>query len=224
MIRKMFAEGIAAAPGAQRPLLRGVSHLVAAMAAVAGAVLLLLIADSPSEYVGAAIFSASLILLYGTSGTYHRFSWRPNVGRLLRRLDHAMIFILIAGTYTPLCLKLSLPWGISILSVVWSIAGAGVLLRLIWLGGPRWLRVGLYIALGWVAVVGTSELVQEFEPGLLAMLALGGVLYTLGAVVYAIRRPDPWPRVFGYHEVFHLLVIGGSAVHYSLIAALVLPA
>ena len=222
--KTMHAEATAIAPGdAQRPLLRGVSHLGAAVAAVAGAVWLLLIADSPSEYVGAAIFSASLILLYGTSGSYHRFSWRPNVGRLLRRLDHAMIFVLIAGTYTPLCLKLSLPWGISILSVVWSIAGAGVLLRLIWLGGPRWLRVGLYLALGWVAVVGTSELVQEFAPGILVMLALGGLFYTVGAIIYAMRRPDPWPRVFGYHEVFHLLVIAGSAVHYSLIAAFVLP-
>jgi len=222
----MPAEAFAAATGdagTQRPLLRGVSHLGAAVAAVAGAVWLLLIADSPSEYVGAAIFSASLILLYGTSASYHRISWRPTIGRLLRRLDHAMIFVLIAGTYTPLCLKISLPWGIPILSVVWGVAGAGVLLRLIWLGGPRWLRVALYVTLGWVALVGTSELVQEFAPGLLAMLALGGVLYTLGGLVYAVRRPDPWPRVFGYHEVFHLLVIAGSAVHYAVVAAFVLP-
>ena len=222
----MPAEAFAAATGdagTQRPLLRGVSHLGAAVAAVAGAVWLLLIADSPSEYVGAAIFSASLILLYGTSASYHRISWRPTIGQLLRRLDHAMIFVLIAGTYTPLCLKISLPWGIPILSVVWGVAGAGVLLRLIWLGGPRWLRVALYVTLGWVALVGTSELVQEFAPGLLAMLALGGVLYTLGGLVYAVRRPDPWPRVFGYHEVFHLLVIAGSAVHYAVVAAFVLP-
>jgi hemolysin III len=222
----MPLEAIAAAPGytgTQRPLLRGVSHLGATVAATAGAAWLLLIADSPSAYVGAAIFSASLILLYGTSASYHRIRWRPTLQRLLRRLDHGMIFVLIAGTYTPLCLKISPAWGIPILSVVWGIAGAGVILRLIWLGGPRWLRVALYVILGWVALVGISELVQEFAPGPLAMLAIGGLLYTLGGAVYAVRRPDPWPRVFGYHEVFHLFVIAGSAVHYSVIAAFVLP-
>ena len=209
--------------GSQRPLLRGVFHLGAAIAATAGAAWLLLIADSPPAYIGGAIFAASLILLYGISGSYHSFSWKPTQRRILRRLDHAMIFVLIAGTYTPLCLKLSLAWGIPILSVVWGIAGVGILLRLVWMGGPRWLSVALYVTLGWTALVGVSEIVQEFAFAPLAMLALGGVLYTLGGAVYAARRPDPWPRVFGYHEVFHLLVIAGSAVHYSLIAAFVLP-
>lgn len=209
--------------GSQQPLLRGVSHLGAAIAAPAGAAWLLLIADSPSAYVGGAIFAASLILLYGTSASYHRMSWKPTLRRVLRRLDHAMIFVLIAGTYTPLCLKVSLAWGIPILSVVWGIAGAGVLLRLAWLGGPRWLGVTLYAVLGWLSLVAVSELLEEFASGLLVMLVLGGVLYTLGGAVYAAGRPDPWPRVFGYHEVFHLLVIAGSAVHYSLIAAFVLP-
>jgi hemolysin III len=209
--------------GAQQPLLRGVFHLGAVVAAMVGAAGLLLIADSPSAYVGGAIFGASLILLYGISATYHRVSWRPAVRQILRRVDHATIFVLIAGTYTPLCLKISLAWGIPILSVVWGIAGAGVLLRLAWLGGPRWLRVTLYVMLGWLALVAASELLQEFAIAPVIMLLLGGVLYTLGAVVYAAGRPDPWPRVFGYHEVFHLFVIAGSAVHYSLIAAFVLP-
>jgi hemolysin III len=209
--------------GSQRPLLRGVFHLGAAIAATAGAAWLLLIADSPPAYIGGAIFAASLILLYGISGSYHSFSWKPTQRRVLRRLDHAMIFVLIAGTYTPLCLKVSLAWGIPILSVVWGIAGAGVLLRLAWLGGPRWLSVTLYAMLGWLSLVAASELLEEFASGLLVMLVLGGVLYTLGGAVYAAGRPDPWPRVFGYHEVFHLLVIAGSAVHYSLIAAFVLP-
>jgi len=210
-------------PASQRPLLRGVSHLGAAVAATAGAAWLLLIADSPSTYVGGAVFAASLILLYGISGSYHGISWTPALRRILRRLDHAMIFVLIGGTYTPLCLAISLAWGIPILSVVWAIAGAGVLLRLVWLGGPRWLSVALYLTLGWAGLVATSEIVREFAVAPLTMLALGGVLYTLGAVVYAAGRPNPWPRVFGYHEVFHLLVIAGSAVHYSLIAAFVLP-
>jgi len=209
--------------GLPQPLLRGVFHLVAVIAATVGAAFLLLIADSPSAYVGGAIFAASLILLYGISASYHRISRRPTLRRILRRLDHAMIFVLIAGTYTPLCLKVSLAWGIPILSVVWGIAGAGVLLRLAWLGGPRWLSVTLYVMLGWLALVAASELLEEFAPAPLVMLALGGVLYTLGGAVYAAGRPDPWPRVFGYHEVFHLFVIAGSAVHYSLIAAFVLP-
>lgn len=209
--------------GLQQPLLRGVSHLGAAIAAPAGAAWLLLIADSPSAYVGGAIFAASLILLYGISASYHRMCWKPTLRRVLRRLDHAMIFVLIAGTYTPLCLKVSLAWGIPILSVVWGIAGAGVLLRLAWLGGPRWLGVTLYAMLGWLSLVAVPELLEEFASGLLVMLVLGGVLYTLGGAVYAAGRPDPWPHVFGYHEVFHLLVIAGSAVHYSLIAAFVLP-
>jgi hemolysin III len=131
--------------------------------------------------------------------------------------------VLIAGTYTPLCLKVSLAWGIPILSVVWGIAGAGILLRLIWMGGPRWLSVTLYVALGWMALVAASELIEEFAFAALLLLVLGGAFYTLGGAVYAAGRPDPWPRVFGYHEVFHLLVIAGSAVHYSLIAAFVLP-
>lgn len=210
-------------PGSQQPLLRGVSHLGALIAATAGAAWLLLIADSPSAYVGGAIFGATLILLYGISASYHRMSWKPTLRRVLRRLDHAMIFVLIAGTYTPLCLKISLAWGIPMLSVVWGIAGAGVLLRLAWLGGPRWLSVTLYVMLGWLALVAASELLEEFASGPLVMLVVGGVLYTLGGAVYATGRPDPWPRVFGYHEVFHLLVIAGSAVHYSLIAAFVLP-
>jgi hemolysin III len=210
-------------PGSQRPLLRGVSHLGAALAATVGAACLLLIADSPSAYAGGAIFAASLILLYGTSASYHRIHWKPTLRRILRRLDHAMIFVLIAGTYTPLCLKVSLAWGIPILSVVWGIAGAGILLRLVWMGGPRWLSVTLYVALGWLGLVAASEVIEELAFAALLLLALGGALYTLGGAVYASGRPDPWPRVFGYHEVFHLLVIAGSAVHYSLIAAFVLP-
>lgn len=207
----------------QRPLLRGVFHLGAAVAATASTAWLLLIASSPSAYVGGAVFSAGLMLLYGVSASYHCVPWRPARRRLLRRLDHAMIFVLIGGTYTPLCLKVSLAWGIPILSVVWGIAGAGVLLRLAWLDAPRWLAVTMYIMLGWLSLVAAPELVREFTWGPLTMLALGGVLYTLGGAVYASGRPDPWPRVLGSHEVFHLLVVAGSAVHYSLIAAFVLP-
>ncbi|MEX1254038.1 MAG: hemolysin III family protein [Dehalococcoidia bacterium] len=220
----MAADGQAARlPGEERPALRGWIHVAALLAVVAGAALLLVVADSARAYVGGAIFAASLFLLYGTSATYHRVQWSPTARRVVKRLDHAMIFVLIAGTYTPLCLHVSLAWGIPMLSVVWGIAGAGIVLKLFWPDGPRWLSVALYVALGWLALAAVSELVTWFSPVELAMLGLGGALYTVGGLVYAVRRPDPWPRVFGYHEIFHLFVVAGSALHYSLVVIVVLP-
>jgi hemolysin III len=208
----------------QRPLLRGVFHLYAAIAAVAGAALLLLVAGSARAYVGGAIFAASLVLLYGTSAAYHRITWTPAVRRLIRRLDHSMIFVLIAGTYTPFCLVvLNAAWGITMLSVIWGVAGGGVLLRVAWPSAPRWLGLSLYVIVGWLALIPARELAAWFAPFPLALLVLGGALYTLGGLVHAIRKPDPWPRVFGYHEIFHLLVILGSVLHYSLVAIYVLP-
>lgn len=209
----------------QRPLLRGAFHLCAALAAIAGAVLLLLLADSPRAYVGGAIFGASLILLYSTSAAYHRIPWSPRLRGLVRRLDHAMIFTLIAGTYTPFCLlMLDTAWWISMLSVVWGIAGSGIILKLAWPGAPKWLSVTFYVIVGWLALVVAPQLVAWFTAAPLTLLLLGGALYTLGGVVYAVGKPNPFPRIFGYHEVFHVLVIAGSVLHYSLLAIYVLPA
>ncbi len=207
---------------AERPALRGTLHLVAALAATAATAWLLLIASSPTGYVGAAIFGTSLMLLYGTSATYHQIPWRPAWRQNARRMDHVMIYVLIAGTYTPFCLDLSLAWGIPMLAVVWSLAGAGALLKFAWPDVPRWLVVSLYIGLGWVGLVAVSEVLGLYMGSPLALLLLGGAFYTLGGVIYALRRPDPWPRIFGYHEVFHTLIVAGSAVHYSLIAIYVL--
>ena len=203
----------------QRPLLRGWFHLYAAIAAIAGAVLLVLLANSPRAYVGAAIFGASLILLYTTSAAYHRITWSPRLRGIVRRLDHSMIFALIAGTYTPISLLvLNTAWWISVLSVVWGIAAAGILLKVILPGAPKWLSVTLYAIVGWLALVTLPQLLAWFTIGSLALLLLGGVLYTLGGVVYAAGKPNPYPRWFGYHEVFHVLVIAGSVLHYSLVA------
>jgi hemolysin III len=208
----------------QRPLLRGMFHLPAAVAAIAGTVLLVLLADSARAYVGAAIFGASLILVYTTSTAYHRIPWSPRLRGIARRLDHAMIFTLIAGTYTPFCLLvLNTAWWISMLSVVWGIAAAGIILKLIWPGAPKWLSVLMYATIGWLALVTAPQLVSWFTAGPLALLLLGGLLYTLGGVVYAVGKPSPYPRVFGYHEVFHVLVIAGSVLHFSLVAIYVLP-
>ena len=208
----------------QRPLLRGVFHLYATVAAVAGAALLLLVSGSARAYVGGSIFAASLVLLYGTSAAYHRITWTPVMRGLMKRLDYSMIFVLIAGTYTPFCLVvLNTAWGITMLSVIWGVAGGGVLIRVAWPTAPKWLAVSLYVIVGWLALIPAWELAAWFTPPPLVLLVLGGALYTLGGIVYAIRKPDPWPRVLGYHEVFHLLVILGSTLHYSLVAIYVLP-
>jgi len=201
----------------ERPALRGTLHLAAAVLALFGAAWLLLVAGSPTGYIGAAVFGTSLILLYGTSATYHQITWRPSWRRIVKRLDHGMIFVLIAGTYTPFCLSISLAWGIPVLAVVWSLAGAGALLKILRPDAPRWLGVSLYVGLGWVGLVAVSEVLGLYMGSPLALLLLGGAFYTMGGVIYALRRPDPWPRTFGYHEVFHTLIVAGSAVHYSLI-------
>ncbi|UCH86614.1 MAG: hemolysin III family protein [Dehalococcoidia bacterium] len=208
----------------ERPMLRGVSHVGATIAAMLGAPLLLLVADSPRAYVGGAIFATSLILLYGTSAAYHHIAWTPLFRAIISRLDHSMVLVLIAGTYTPLCLVvLSNAWGITMLSVVWGVAGAGIITNLARPATPRWLRVTFYVILGWLALASAGELAARLSASPLALLVLGGVLYTVSGIVYAVRKPDPWPRVFGHLEVFHLLVIAGSALHYSLVAIYVLP-
>jgi len=208
----------------QRPLLRGFLHLGACLAAIAGMVVMLLLAHDARGYVGASVFGASLIVAYGTSASYHRLPVGTRMSNFMRRLDHAMIFFLIAGTYTPFCLiALGGAWGIGLLSVTAMIAGVGALTRLAWLDSPRWLAVALYLATGWVALVAASQILQKLDVAPLALLFLGGVAYSVGALAYAAKRPDPWPRVFGYHEVFHSFTIMGGALHFLAVTIFVLP-
>lgn len=202
-----------------KPLFRGVLHLIVAVIAPAGLVMLLLLAGSPRAYVGASVYGTCIMLLYTSSANYHLAPWSRRWNGAMKRLDHAMIFLLIAGSYTPFCLiVLGDAWGIPMLSVVWSFAGLGVLVKLAWPYAPRWLSTGLYLALGWVGVVAAAPVARSLDIAPLVLLAAGGLLYTAGAIVYALRRPDPFPRIFGFHEVFHALVIAGSAVHFTLIA------
>jgi hemolysin III len=203
----------------QRPALRGVLHAIAFVLAIAGTVGLMLFADKPAGYVGGAVFGASLMLLYSTSASYHqaRF-WRPGWSRVFKRVDHSMIFVLIAGTYTPFCLDVSLAWGIPLLAVVWTLAGLGAISKILWPDAPRWLGVSLYVGLGWIALVAAAEVLDHYLGSPLVLLMTGGVFYTIGGIVYALHKPDPWPRVFGYHEIFHAFVVAGSAVHYAVIA------
>ncbi len=210
----MHAEALAF----ERPALRGTLHLVAVFAAIAGTVWMLLIADSPTGYVSAAIFGASLMLLYGTSATYHQIRWPDRWRHIPKRLDHAAIFLLIASTYTPFCLNVSLAWGIPMLSVVWSLAAAGSLLKLVWPYGPRWFSFALYAGLGWVGVFGASAAFAAYATSPIALLIAGGMMYMVGGTIYALKRPDPWPRVFGFHEVFHSFVVAGSILHFAAIA------
>ncbi len=208
---------------APRPMLRGTMHAFAAALSPFALLTLLLLADGPREYVGAAIFGSSLLLLYGSSASYHLGPWSQRARRILKRVDHSMIFVLIAGTYTPFCLiVLGNGWGIPMLCVVWVLAAAGVLLKVLRPDAPRWLGVGLYIGLGWVGIVAASPVISALPASAIVLLLFGGTLYSIGAVIYAARRPDPFPRVFGYHEVFHALVIAGTAVHFTLIAAYVI--
>lgn len=208
-------------PMPTRPALRGVSHLIAALVAPFALVALLLIAGSPRGYVGGAIFGAALILLFGTSAAYHLLPW-PSAKALLKRADHAMIFLFIAATYTPFCLMvLGDGWGIPLLVAVWAAAVLGMVVKIGWPETPRWLGVGLYLGVGWLAVVAAWPLAQR-APELLLGLVSAGLLFSAGSVVYAVRRPDPFPCIFGYHEIFHLLVIAGVAINYGMIAGYVL--
>jgi hemolysin III len=202
-----------------KPRLRGVSHQYAFFAAAAAGAALIVLARGAEARVAVAVYALSLCAMFGASALYHRIDWSPRPRAWLRRLDHSMIYVLVAGTYTPFALLVLAPaLGWTILAIVWAGALIGVVLSLAWIDKPRWLTAALYVALGWVAVVVMPQLWDRAGVMAAALLATGGVLYTLGAVVYARRRPDPAPRVFGYHEVFHVLVIAAAAVQFAAVA------
>jgi hemolysin III len=207
-----------------KPRLRGVFHQYAFFVSLASGTLLVVLATTTRASVAAAIYAASVSALFGVSALYHRITWTTTARRRMRRLDHAMIFLLIAGTYTPVgLLVLHGTLATVVLAVVWGGAVAGIVLELAWTSAPRWLGGTVYLALGWVAVVATPQLFARLGvPGGLLIVA-GGLAYTAGAAIYALRRPDPAPAVFGYHEVFHLLVIAGVAAHFLAISLYALP-
>ena len=208
-----------------KPRLRGVSHQWAFFVSLATGLILMLLAPNGEARVAAAIYSVSVCALFGTSAVYHRVNWRSlSARRWMRRLDHSMIFMLIAGTYTPFAL-LALDGTIAtvILIVVWSGALAGVVLQLAWVDAPRALSAIVYIAMGWVALVAFPEMLDKIGITGTALVAAGGLLYSVGAIIYATKRPNPAPTVFGYHEVFHALVIAAAALHYAVVALIVLP-
>jgi hemolysin III len=207
-----------------KPRLRGVLHQWACAVSLLAALGIVLGAGSLRARLAVAIYGLSVVALFGTSALYHRVNWRTvRARRWMRRLDHTMIFVLIAGSYTPFALLvLHGTLGMVILVAVWSLALLGALFKLVWIDAPGWLVAAMYVATGWIAVIATPELASRLGIVAVAALALGGVLYSAGAVIYACKRPDPVPAVFGYHEVFHLLVIVAAALQYAVIAFWVL--
>jgi hemolysin III len=209
-----------------KPRLRGVSHEWAFFISLVLGAALIIAAKTPQATLAVAIYAVSLSALLGTSALYHRVNWkRPEVRRWMRRLDHSMIFFLIAGTYTPFALLvLDGPLADAILAVVWIGAVIGAIVEMVWIEHPKWVAALVYMSLGWVAVVAFPGMWEEMGVGGMLLVAAGGLLYTVGAVVYATQRPNPSPRVFGYHEVFHALVILAAAAHFAAIAFFALPA
>ena len=210
--------------GTAPPLLRGYLRLVGAIVAPFALLHILFIADSPRGVVGGAIFGASLIILYSTSAIYHLLPLGHRLRGMMKRLDHSIIFVFIAGAYTPFALQLmDNAWGIPVLSVVCGLAGVGLITTLAAPALPRWIGVGLYLVLGWVGIVAISELVTALPGEAFAMLVLSGILFSVGGTMYATRWPDPFPRVFGYHEMFHTLQVAATAVLYLVVTIYVLP-
>jgi hemolysin III len=205
-------------PSRMKPRLRGVFHQWAFFVALVAGTALVLVAPTGRASVAASIYAVSVVCLFGVSALYHRITWVSAAARRwMRRLDHSMIFCLIAGTYTPFALLvLKGTLATAILVTVWAGALAGVVLNLVWIEAPRWMTAIVYLALGWVAVVAMPDMFAEIGVLATLLVLVGGVLYSVGAVVYALQRPDPVPAVFGYHEIFHLLVIAAAALQYGV--------
>lgn len=207
-----------------KPRLRGVLHQWAFASSLAAGAGLVLAAGSPRARLAVSVYALSVAALFGTSALYHRIDWRTlGARRWMRRLDHTMIFVLIAGSYTPFALLVVHgTLGVLILIAVWSGALAGAVFKLLWIDAPGWLIAACYVALGWIAIVAIPDLLDRLGVVAVSAIALGGVLYSAGAVIHARKRPDPAPTVFGYHEVFHLLVIVAAALQYAVVAFWVL--
>jgi hemolysin III len=214
---------MAVTPPRVKPRLRGVFHEIAFYVAVVAGVVLVFTAGPGRARLSAVVFSLCVAACFGFSALYHRPTWQPRARSWLARLDHAGIYLLIAGTYTPFGLiVMSHGWAVAVLSVVWTGSAAAILLKLFWPGTPKKLSAALGLILGWVAVVALSQFLKLPVPALV-LIAIGGAAYSAGAIVYARKKPDPVPHVLGYHEVFHLLTILAAGCFYAVIGFYVLP-
>ena len=205
-----------------RPRLRGRLHQIAFVVSIPAGIALVAAGHRAAAYVGAAIFAVSLSAVYGTSAAYHVRSWSPRAERVMKRLDHSMIYVLIAGSYTPIALLALRPaWSVTMVSVGWAGAAVGVLLMVTGLDHLHRVGLALYLTLGWLPIVAAHELVRGLTNGQLALLLAGGVAYTAGAIMLAAKWPRLRPATFGYHEFWHAMVVGAGACHYALILLLV---
>lgn len=204
---------------AGKPAGRGALHLIATPLAVAFCIVLIVKSEGPAEVVGAVVFLIASLLLFGFSALYHLGNWSPKVLGIMRKVDHANIFVLIAGTYTPITLSLLEGRSLVIcLSIVWGGAIIGSAMHMSWVDFPRWLYVSLYIAVGWVAIWYLPDIWEAGTPTVVWLIIAGGIIYTIGAVFYATKWPNPWPRHFGFHEFFHLCTVLAYACHAVAIA------
>ena len=208
-----------------KPSLRGVLHQWGAVVSLPLGVALVIAAPSGKATLAALVYALAVTGLLATSATYHRIDWRrPRARAWMRRLDHSMIFVLIAGTYTPFSLLvLDGTLATAVLIAVWAGALGGIVLNLVWITAPKWVSASVYVSLSWVAVIAMPELASRLGPGGVALLLGGGLLYTAGAVIYAAGKPNPKPAVFGYHEIFHALVLAAAAAHFAVVAFYALP-
>jgi hemolysin III len=206
-----------------KPRLRGVLHQAAFLVALVVGTLLVVSADGRRASLAAAVFAGSVAAMLGTSALYHRITWSPRVRPWMRRLDHAGIYLLIAGSYTPVgLLTLSGTLRTVVLAVVWSGVALAIAVKFVWVDAPKWLSVVIAIALGWIGVAAMPQVWTHAGPAAVVLLAAGGIAYTAGAIVYARRRPDPVPQVFGYHELFHALTLVAVSCQYVAIAFFVI--
>jgi hemolysin III len=198
-----------------KPKLRGMLHAVITPLALAAGVVLIALSPTLKTRVGSAVFAGTALLLFAVSAIYHRGNWSPRVWALLRRIDHSNIFLLIAGSYTPFTLiLLDGKDRVVLLVLVWSGAVLGAVFRILWSDAPRWLYVPIYVAMGWAAVFYADQFSSRGPPAVIVLIAVGGCLYTLGGVVYGLKRPNPFPQWFGFHEVFHSFVVAAFICHY----------
>ena len=198
----------------------GLTHLLTAIAAFGGWIVLIVIADGkPAKIAALSVYGLSLVLLFGCSAAYHLIKTGPKGYRILRTLDHTAIYLLIAGSYTPICwLRLSGFWKGGLLAIIWAFTFIGIGVKIFIINAPRWVTAGVYVVMGWLAVLAIRPILAALSPGALFWLAAGGIIYTLGAVVYILKKPDFVPGVFGFHELWHLFVILAALAHYIAIA------
>jgi hemolysin III len=206
-----------------REPVNGLTHLAAAIAAAIGLIILLYLArHNTIKLVSFALYGLTLIAMFASSASYHLFQTGPRMALLLRKLDHSAIYLLIAGSYTPICLTFFTGfWRTGFLTIIWLLAIAGISVKLFVMRAPRWVTAGLYLIMGWLSVAAVTEIIATLPAGAITWLVLGGLFYTAGAIIYIVKKPDPFPGVFGFHEIWHIFVILGAFSHYIIMAVYV---